>query len=189
MCGRYYFDVLRSKRLEKLHQELGDLGIDVKTGEVFPSDMTAVVRKNQHQIAIDGIKWGFEGFKPNQLIINARSESVINKQLFKLPFLTNRCVFPMSGFYEWRRDKAKYLFTYPDDQLIFVGGFIRQYSDGPRSIIMTTAPNEAIRQVHNRMPVLVDERYIRNWLFDDDYATNLLSEQMPNLVGQQVKSK
>lgn len=181
MCGRYYFDVLKSKRLQKLVNLLKEAGINVKTGEVFPNDVTAVINASHQKTQLSGIKWGLDGFRENQLIINARAESVTDKKMFRTPFLTNRCLFPMSGFYEWNPAKDKFYFTYPDDQLIFVGGFIRNEQDGPRSIIMTTEPNQNVSPIHNRMPVLIGEKDIKQWLFDNDFARGLIQHQMPAL--------
>lgn len=67
---------------------------------------------NQESKIIPGItRWGFEGFKKGQLMVNARVETVEEKKSFSKAFRETRCVFPLSGFYEWDSEKRKMLFT------------------------------------------------------------------------------
>ncbi|MBW7986578.1 SOS response-associated peptidase [Lactobacillus helveticus] len=170
MCGRYYIDVRRNKRLHQLTESLAGHNMPVKTGEVFPKDHAAVIMAHAQHMAL------------GQLIINARSETVLIKEMFKAPFLNERCVFPMSGFYEWSKDKGKTYFQDPQGRILLVAGFIAHFPEGKRSIILTTTPNDAVARVHDRMPLMIPHKDLKKWLFDDTYAVAQLWEEMAELI-------
>lgn len=182
MCGRYYIDVRLNKRLRQLTESLADHDMPVKTGEVFPKDHAAMIMAHAQHMALGSVVWGFPGFKPGQLIINARSETVLIKEMFKAPFLNERCVFPMSGFYEWSKDKEKTYFQDPQGRILLVAGFIAHFPEGKRSIILTTTPNDAVARVHDRMPLMIPHKDLKKWLFDDTYAVAQLREEMAELI-------
>ena len=100
-------------------------------------------------------------------MINARSETAAEKPLFRKPLLASRCVVPTTGFYEWNTAKEKFLFQYADS-----------------TTILTTSPNQAVRAVHNRMPVLLGHDCVRAWLTDADAAIEMLRAEPPELVGK-----
>ncbi|MCI1891480.1 SOS response-associated peptidase [Schleiferilactobacillus perolens] len=183
MCGRFYVDVRHNKRLRQLADTLAAHDMPVKTGEVFPTDHAGVILRHDDRMAMGSVVWGFPGFKAKQLIINARSETVMIKEMFKAPFLRERCVFPMSGFFEWSKDKEKNYFTDPHGKILLVGGFLAHFPAGTRSIILTTTPNDAVAKVHDRMPLLIPHKELKNWLFNDDFAVKQLREEMDELQG------
>ena len=130
MCGRYYYDLdseeLRAlyKKIQKQAREEEKLAEKIASGEVYPTNLVVTIGGNQENKPVAAVtKWGFTGFKKGQLMINARSESVEQKKTFAKPFRENRCVLPMSGFYEWDQDKKKFLFT--NGKVMYVAGFYR----------------------------------------------------------------
>ena len=194
MCGRYYFDLdseeLRAlyKKIQKQAREEENLAEKIAAGEVYPSNHVVTLVAEDNQIFPTITRWGFQGFKKNQLLINAKSETVEEKKTFAKPFLANRCVFPMSGFYEWDSNKQKFFFT--SDQVIYAAGFYRIHKSESgkemESIIMTTSPNMSVSKVHDRMPVLVDKKDIAAYVSDLDFARNLIDSKMPELTSKWV---
>ncbi|MDA9462101.1 hypothetical protein B835_2030 [Enterococcus mundtii 3F] len=86
MCGRYLFD-LGSDELKNYYDQLGPKAaandITLASNEVFPSNHVITLGLNQDSKVVPGItRWGFEGFKKGQLMINARSETVEEKKTF-----------------------------------------------------------------------------------------------------------
>ena len=78
-------------------------GEAVKTGEVFPSDTAVVIAKNrQLKPAVFPMRWGFER-KGGGLVINARSETAGEKQLFRESAQLRRCLIPASCNFERER--------------------------------------------------------------------------------------
>ena len=111
MCGRYYVEPESSGELEKLIAEAKRKSDEVKTGEVFPTDTAAVIANNrQLKPAVFPMRWGFER-KGGGLVINARSETAAEKQLFRESAQLRRCLIPASCYFEWERradGKVKY---------------------------------------------------------------------------------
>lgn len=175
MCGRYLFD-LKTTELLKYYQQLQQLG---KIGEVAPSENVVTLAPGKDgKIRLGLTRWGFTTTKNKSRIINARSETVTEKPLFAESFYQRRCVFPMTGFFEWDHDKNKILFTPTDEKEIYVGGFYRQHNDELESVIMTTSPNETVAKIHDRMPLIIEKKAIRTWLTDDNFANCYRKQQL-----------
>ncbi len=187
MCGRYFFD-LESELLQNYYREAQtkqpEQAAELAAGEVFPSNLVVTLRKEEENILTPEImKWGFTGFKKGQLMINARAETVEEKKTFHQPFLQNRCVFPMSGFYEWNEEKDKFMFS-NKEKIVYIGGFYRSHQDEKmaESIIMTTEPNRTVAPIHDRMPLVLTEEQIEPWVTDVSFARKIITQQMPELV-------
>lgn len=185
MCGRFMFDPTTNPELKKIQTLAATQGVAVKTGEVLPNDLTALVIDQDQQIKVVAMAWGWPGFKAGQKLINARSETVLQKSRFAQAFLTQRSVYPTNGFFEWTVDKQKVYFKYPNStQPVYIAGFYAYFDGQPRSILLTTAPNASVAPVHNRMPLLLQKRQISSWLKDSSWAQAFLRQAMPPLQAQ-----
>ena len=191
MCGRYFFD-LESELLQNYYREAQtkqpEQAAELAAGEVFPSNLVVTLRKEEENILTPEImKWGFTGFKKGQLMINARAETVEEKKTFHQPFLHNRCVFPMGGFYAWNEEKDKFMFS-NKEKIVYIGGFYRSHHDEKtaESIIMTTEPNRTVAPIHDRMPLVLTEEQIEPWVTDISFARKIITQQMPELVMEKV---
>ena len=116
--------------------------------------------------------------------INARGETVATSPVFRNSFLHRRCVIPADGFYEWRRDgkrKVPFLIHTPADApLAFCGLWApwKNPADGLwllSAAVVTTTANATVRELHNRMPVILDEEAWRLWLDPDLRDEGLLA--------------
>lgn len=188
MCGRYFFDI-QQEELQAIYQASKNNSLDedisLAYNEVFPSNYVATIYENTEGIIDCGVtRWGFDGFRKGQLLINARVETVTEKKTFKKPFKDHRLVFPMSGFYEWDTKKEKYLFT-DSENILYVGGFYRIHTTGqqpiPESIILTTSPNHSVSSVHDRMPLLIGKDSIAEWIQNEEFAKQHIMKAMPEL--------
>jgi putative SOS response-associated peptidase YedK len=105
-------------------------------------------------------------------MINARSESVAEKPAFRAPFKNRRCLVPADGFYEWKRTgrvKQPYFFSMSDARVYaFAGLWDRWQGPDEQTVesvtILTVAANELVGQIHDRMPVILDESDYDVWL-------------------------
>lgn len=195
MCGRYLIDPTTGeideywkivRNVAKKQKQYEDK--EIATGEIFPSNNVITLGANQEKEVVPGVtRWGFTGFRKGQLFINARSESVEEKKTFAKAFREQRCIFPMTGFYEWNPEKEKFLFT-NENGVLYVAGFYRIHKDVAESIIMTTAPNIAVSPVHDRMPLIVDKSDIDKWILDLDFAREYLNSDMGEFENMIVKS-
>lgn len=124
--------------------------------------------------------WGFSPFwnknRKFKELINARSESVEEKPMFRNAFKEHRCVVIASGYYEWQettvgKEKAKIPFylSYKDNQpLILAAIWDRcEKEDGVIQTgftFLTTSPNAFVKKYHSRMPVIIDYQKLPLWL-------------------------
>ena len=117
-------------------------------------------------------------------MINARSETAEERPTFREPLLHRRCVVPTTGFYEWNKQKEKFLFHYPDSTVVYLAGLWGEIGGKRHYTILTTEPNQAVAAVHNRMPVLLAKEQVRPWLMDTTVALQMLHAKQPELVGR-----
>lgn len=174
MCGRYYVDDETARAIEALLREL-DTRIRrgcmaaverMAAGDVHPSEEALVLLGEGGRVYCRRQRWGFPGFQGTQVIVNARSESAMEKPLFRDSILHRRAVVPAAGFYEWNSRKEKSRF-YKKGQPLLMAGCSRQYEDGAHFVILTTAANASMKPVHDRMPLLLEWEEAAKWLLDD----------------------
>lgn len=152
------------------------------SGEIFPTDsVPALVMKNGAVVS-EILTWGYEKFNEKGVIINARSETVTEKPMFRRDFFERRCLLPASGFYEWSPEKRKYLFSRPDGKPVFLGGFYKKQSDKKAFIILTKEATAPVSRFHNRIPILIDEANIEDWLGDIDFAFHYVQTDYPSAL-------
>ena len=176
MCGRYYIaiddDELRDigDEAERLALSLPE-PISVKTrGELFPTDVVPVQTGGDRYVPM---KWGFVSFD-KKTIINARSETALQKPTFKKPMLESRCLIPASGYYEWRRaedKKVKYQFYAPDRPIYFAGCYRAEKGSPLRHFVILTRPAvNGLEAFHDRMPVIIPKELFNEWLYESPKA-------------------
>src|SRR5271169_2914231 len=105
---------------------------------------------------------------------NARAETVATKPFFRGPFKHNRCLIPVSGYYEWQDTpggKQPWYFTARDGSpALTIAGLWDEWQDmeADKSLksctMIITKPNHFVAEVHDRMPVLLDEKDYEPWL-------------------------
>lgn len=102
-----------------------------------------------------------------RLLVNARAETAADLRTFRDAFLDARCVVPADGFYEWqggRRDRTPLWFHAPDGALLLLAGLAFERDGERRFVVVTTAANERMRPVHDRMPALLSRDAAVAWL-------------------------
>jgi putative SOS response-associated peptidase YedK len=176
MCGR--FRIARKKEILEAAFEV-DAALDdlewVPRYNVAPGQAVAVVRPDASRPSrlLSAMRWGLIpawskdaaiGYK----MINARSETVAAKPSFRELVRSQRCLIPSDGFYEWKREgkqKLPFCFTMADESIFaFAGLWDRWRSPQGQFLesctILTTAPNELMQDIHDRMPaILMPEDY------------------------------
>jgi putative SOS response-associated peptidase YedK len=108
-------------------------------------------------------------------LINARTETVLERSAFRGPFTAGRrCLVPADGFYEWQAGQAWHLRPGDGRPLAFAGLWERwRPPDRPDAevrscTILTAAANDDVAPLHDRMPVVIDPADFDRWL-DPEY--------------------
>lgn len=176
MCCRYYFADKLISEIDDIADFVADPVYTLKPGDIHPADLAPVLFANHHGNAInsDLMRWGFPSFD-NKLLINGRTESVLEKKAFSDSVLSRRCVLPASWFYEWDREKTKNTFYLPERKPMFLAGIYNMLENERRFVVLTTKANASMAPVHDRMPLLLNPEQIEPWLMDTNATRELLS--------------
>lgn len=197
MCCRYYYAdferELRELMKEEAVMQLSGFTFDKAADrDILPSQSAVAIHaaerktgQDEGPLAVSEMCWGFSNPYKKGLVINARSETAGEKNLFADSMAKRRCVIPASGFYEWDPYKARFRFRLPGDRLILLAGCFREEQGVNRYTILTTEANDSMLRVHDRMPVLIGRDEIRPWIYDDSKLTEILGRKQPELVCEQ----
>lgn len=185
MCGRYYIDEAVEKDIERIVREIDRKIKWQSMGDIYPTQTAPVICKKGNALYAAEMKWGFEG-KDKKPLINARAETALERPIFSDSILHRRCVIPARHFYEWNREKQKVTFRHPGSPSVYMAGFYRMYGDEPHFIIVTTAANDSMRPVHDRMPLILEEQEMEAWIFEDAKVREFLKKSSPLLERKQA---
>jgi putative SOS response-associated peptidase YedK len=172
MCGRYQLEYGMNQLMLLFDAQNRYIGYGTRN-EIFPTDMVAIVTREGAQNFIDGAKWGFKNHYDNRPLINARGETVDEKKTFKSMFEHGRCIIPATAFFEWRKNpdgsKTKMQISVKNAPVFGMAGLYRAERDETgntilRCAIITTSANQAMADVHDRMPVILPSDLERAWL-------------------------
>lgn len=177
MCGRAYATYtddeieMRYFRSGKRRNPLPPL---TQSFNLAPSQSGLVIRQFPDESrSADLLRWGLvpawaKDEKIGYKMINARAETAFEKPSFKNAIRSRRCIVPLSGFFEWKKDPQKkrpYKLFLKDRPIMSVAGLWETWRDQLQTFtILTTEANELVRNVHDRMPVILSESDEDAWL-------------------------
>jgi len=178
MCRRYRI----TKSADEIEQRFGAV-VDREYYRPNPNastgqDLPVILNVNPRMVTL--FKWGLipswaKDPAIGNSLVNARAETLAEKPSFKGSLKYWRCLVPADGFYEWKHvgsKKQPYLITLKDEGLFSFAGLWAEWSapDGspiPTFTIVTTEPNELMKDIHDRMPVILAKEDERTWLRKD----------------------
>jgi putative SOS response-associated peptidase YedK len=181
MCGRFV-QKGPGTLAKKLHAE-PLAGLPARYN-VAPTQDVMIVRADGAERRVAMVRWGLvpswtadpsAGIAP----INARSETADKKPTFREALRKRRCVVPAEGFYEWKRDGERrhpYFVRRRDREPLYMAGLWESWksNDDAREFestaILTTSANDLLKELHERMPVILQLAGIEIWL--DESITN-----------------
>lgn len=194
MCGRYAVFLEEENQemrmiINEINERYRDDAHKMKTGEIFPTNTAAVITADSKNNKVANLfKWGFPGFtQTGGVIINARSESLVEKPIFGKILQSNRCLIPASGFYEWKPSdskKEKYLIRASGNPLIYMAGLYNTFTDkdgNPNTyfVIITTNANEQMTEIHNRMPAIIRNDKKDSWIDKNKNVSEIINILTP----------
>jgi putative SOS response-associated peptidase YedK len=180
MCGRF------TLTWEEWRQVAGALGVE-NEGEaaasyrprfnIAPTDEHFIITSEFERRKARRARWGLVNrwAKNNShasQCINAKAETLEQRATFSEAFRQRRCIVPADGFFEWTGPKAKRqpLWIHPRDGalMLFAGLYESWYPERNQPevtfTIVTCAANAVIAEIHDRMPVVLDEQAAEDWM-------------------------
>jgi putative SOS response-associated peptidase YedK len=180
MCGR----IALTHTWEEL-VELYNLVMPGVTGDAVPPPRYNIAPTQPIFMVDDGpkgrmstlVRWGLVPLwvkDPGSftLLVNARSETVVEKPSFRSAMRHRRTLVPATGFYEWRRSgkKSQAFWVRPrDGGILTIAGLMETWSNADGSEIdtgclLTTKTNKSFAKIHHRLPVIVAPGDFERWL-------------------------
>ena len=182
MCGRYSlrrtdytreeFEALKLPSFEEFDER------PRPRFNIAPSQKVQAIRLNANDEQVLGLltwglmpSWAKSDTKARPF--NARAEAISTNGMFRQAFERRRCLIPADGFFEWKGDKPNKqpLFIHrPDDGVFAFAGLWERWKSGDSAqaldtcTIITTEPNDLMRPIHNRMPVILQREDYALWL-------------------------
>lgn len=178
MCCRYQL------REEHYRELLARLGIEAPAKylsryNIAPGSTIVAVRPKTRHAGREAValRWGLtpawsQSDEAESRLTNARAETLGLKPSFRDAARSRRCVIPASGFYEWQvvgRERRPWLFRLKDESPFGLAGIWERWTapDGTpveSCAIITSQPNEVMRPIHHRMPVILGPQQFDSWL-------------------------
>lgn len=200
MCGRFYVDEGTAREIEGIIRGI-DLQLEkMRTGDIFPSQLAGILtcHSRQHSLSAESpaareaaafelqeMHWGFPQYQKKGLLINARAETALERKSFCDSVLHRRCIIPAKHFYEWDDHKNKVTFFREDSSILYMAGFYNMFQNEKRFIILTTQANDSVIPVHNRMPLVLEDKELEDWIYDDKFTEYALHKTSPELYREQ----
>jgi putative SOS response-associated peptidase YedK len=184
VCGRFSLYEPASNLAERF-------GIDEVVTEELPSRWNVAPTQPVYAVATtrDGatrrlrtVRWGLvptwaKDPSIGNRFINARLETIATARPYRLAFERRRCLIPANGFYEWKRSTEPgrkragqpfYAFD-PDGRPLALAGVWEIWYDAENvalrsAAVITTAATGGLAEIHDRMPVIVEEKDWDRWL-------------------------
>ena len=181
MCGRFTLDATASEISQQFKVE-ADKPITPRYN-IAPAQLILTVINNSQSRSLIAMKWGLipswvkslASWKGN--LINARVETILEKPSFKGAFKYRPCLIPVTGFYEWSKDKQPYYFK--QDKLFALAGLWEHWSNGDGELvsctIITTKANSQAAKIHHRSPLIIPAQQYDLWLGELSDRTKLLN--------------
>ena len=196
MCGRYVQTsspaaLAERFRVDEVHAEASGPDFNVTPRRELP-----VVLERDSVRVLEKLRWGLipvwaKDSTIGDRLINARAETVASKPSFKRAFASRRCIVPADGFFEWqvipgRKQKQPYFIFGRDRLPLAFAGLWEAWRDpaDPDApwiasfVIVTTAANEILAPVHDRMPVILPPSTWDAWLEPENHDVDALAQML-----------
>ncbi len=162
MCGRFTL-----KEAKKVKDQFN---VDISPSFNITPGTKILTIDNQNKTRF--LNWGYRPIwaKDNFNLINARSETILEKPSFKN---ARKCLIVADGYYEWKKEikKIPYYF-HMNNSLFFFGGL---FNDTSGCCIVTKEAEKSLADIHIRQPVIIEESNKNKWL-NEEYNFEYLFE-------------
>jgi putative SOS response-associated peptidase YedK len=203
MCGRYVSVSSPTILAERFAVETVRVTEKEPDYNVTPRADVPVVAVSRGERTLDLVRWGLvpswaKDLSIGDKLINARADTVATKPAYKRAFVKRRCIIPADGFYEWQKLDAKEKQAFAIEPIdspmfAFAGLWDRWRDPETREIvrsctIITTGANELMAPIHNRMPVILDEKDWSQWLGQADVVPEELQAMLKPFPAERMRA-
>ena len=188
MCGRFGVPFRGDDLAAALAAEWQGEPLPGPRYNVAPTQHAPVLFEHEGARRLQMTRWGLipswaKDPSIGNKMINARAETVVEKPAYRTAFRKRRCLVPMGGFFEWKREgKEKvphWIYPAAEDVVTVAGLWERWYPHGAEPVttftVLTTAANAFMAALHDRMPVVVAREDRDAWLGADSAEADLLA--------------
>ena len=165
-------------------------------GEIRPTDMAAVIAPNKRgERAVFPMLWGFYEENLHRPLVNCRVETARVKPLWSDSWKQRRCVIPASYYYEWKHyaDSNGRIRTGDKDAIqprgtdvTYLAGLYRIEESRdlkyPVFAVLTKTPTDDLREIHDRMPLILQESEIDKWISPDGEPNEVVAKAVTDVV-------
>ena len=196
MCGRFTLIavgeierrfLLAGSGMEIIRESFAESGME--RYNIAPTQDVLTITNDGEASAAQFMRWGLvpswaKDISVGSRMINARAETLAERPSFRVAFRRRRCLVIADSFYEWKRDGRKRTpmrISLESGELFAFAGLWESWT-GPEGrpilscTIITTAANEFVAPIHDRMPVILSQDTEPMWLDPDVQDTDALSE-------------
>ncbi|GAB2671228.1 SOS response-associated peptidase [Paenibacillus thermoaerophilus] len=177
MCGRYTLAADLAVLLARFDVDVAVWPHEPRYNIAPGQQVPAIVETASGTRRLGALRWGLVPSWANDprigsRLLNARAETAAAKPAFRDALARRRCLIPADGFYEWDKrggGKQPLRFLPKDGGLFAMAGLYETWTspDGAKlhtCTILTTAPNELVAPIHDRMPVILSPEAESLWL-------------------------
>jgi putative SOS response-associated peptidase YedK len=183
MCGRAYSTYTDQElAVRYFNKKAPKLPSFTPNFNLSPTQKQLVLRQDDGKLIPDLFRWGLipawaKDMKIGYKLINARGDTVAEKPSFRTAFKKRRCIVPLSGFIEWKRDgesKRPFKIHLKDEPILSMAGLWEEWHNPENEevvhsfCVITTEANSFMEKIHDRMPVILSPESEEKWL--DYYA-------------------
>ena len=153
-------------------------------------------------MAIFPMAWGFTHKATTKPLANCRVETADTKALWKDSWYRRRCVIPASWYYEWgyplyeddirsiiencNTKKIKFAIQTEGSEITYIAGLYRYEDHGgmqvPMFTVLTREAAGTVRDIHDRMPVILDKEDVKEWIRPDGDPSAIIEKALTNMV-------
>ena len=203
MCGRFARYSL-SRELERYFNALPPSFVIQPNYNTAPTQEIPVIVQHEDARHIKRRHWGLVPFWAKDIsigakMINARVETLASKPAFKAALKHRRCLIPANGFFEWAGkagSKQPYFICLPSGEPLAFAGLYEIWEDkkapsgtGPYKscTIITTEASDSVRDIHNRMPLILKPEAFDEWLDPDNKEPAKIEELLKSYYVKELK--
>lgn len=188
MCNFFWANQKTIARAAKKLNMRFDFGTE-EFGDKNPTDQICVVMPNEIVMCRWSLIPHWSKTVPGVLMTQARSETLEEKPAYRGLMESNRCVIPVSGFYEWF-NKHKTAISREDGDVMYFAGLWDEWQGEKSVTIITTEPSKWMSQYQDRMPLILEPDEVEQWLYGSrEVAQELIKPRDPKLIAETVSGQ